>query len=136
MIEKIVFKEEAYQILGACFEVFKLKGSGFLESVYQECLAIEFSDSGIPFVEQSTIKLEYKGQELKQTYQPDFICFGKIIVEIKAVKKIADEHRAQVINYIKSTKMELGLLINFGHYPKLEHERFVNQSLSRFSRLS
>ncbi|UCG64505.1 MAG: GxxExxY protein [Deltaproteobacteria bacterium] len=129
---QIVFKEESYKIIGACFEVYKEKGNGFLEAVYQECLSIEFTEQGIPFVEKPILRLDYKGRELRQTYEPDFLCFEEIIVEIKAVKRLADEHRAQVINYLKATGKQLGLLVNFGHYPKIEHERFVNQSLSRF----
>jgi GxxExxY protein len=129
---QIVFKEESYKIIGACFEVYKEKGNGFLEAVYQECLSIEFTEQGIPFVEKPRLRLNYKTRELNQTYEPDFLCFEEIIVEIKAVKLLADEHRAQVINYLKATGKQLGLLVNFGHYPKIEHERFVNQSLSRF----
>lgn len=127
MDEGIVFKDESYRIVGACFEVYKEKGNGFLEGVYQECLAMEFSDQGIPFVEKPRPRLTYKGRELTQTYEPDFLCFDEIIVEIKAVKQLADEHRAQVINYLKSGEKQLGLLMNFGHYPKMENERFVNQ---------
>ena len=129
--ERIVFKEESYRIIGACFEVYKDKRNGFLETVYQECLAIEFGEQQIPFEEKPRLRLEYKGRPLKQEYEPDFLCFGQIIVEIKAVKKLTDEHRAQVINYLKATGKELGLLVNFGHYPKIEHERFVNQPFSR-----
>ena len=132
MKSALIHEEESYQILGACFEVYKEKGHGFLEAVYQECLAIEFEERGIPFVEQPNLKLEYKGRELKQRYQPDLLCYNKIIVEIKAVKHIVDDHRAQAINYLKATKKELCLLINFGHHPKTEHERFINQSLSSF----
>lgn len=136
MEDGILFKEESYKIVGACFEVYKDKGSGFLEAVYQECLALEFADQGIPFVEKPRLQLDYKGHELRQTYEPDFVCYDEIIVEVKAVKHLADEHRAQVINYLKATGKQLGLLVNFGHYPKIEHERFVNQPLSRVSRLS
>lgn len=88
---------------------------------------MELTQAGIPFEEQKELKLQYKGRELKQTYKPDFFCFDKIILEIKAVKNIADEHRAQIINYLKSTSMKLGLLVNFGHHPKIEYERFVNE---------
>ncbi len=123
----ILFKDESYAIMGACFEVYKEKGSGFLEAVYQECLVIEFSDQGVIFVEQPNLHLKYKGRPLKQGYRADFLCFNEIIVEIKAVRKLTDEHRAQTINYLKATDKRLGLLINFGHYPKLESERFVNQ---------
>jgi GxxExxY protein len=133
---QIVFKEESYRIIGACFEVYKQKGSGFLEAVYQECLAIEFGEQQIPFDEKPRLRLEYKGRLLNQQYEPDFLCFGEIVVEIKAVKALTNEHRAQVINYLKATGKPLGLLINFGHYPKIEHERFVNQPFSRLSRFS
>ena len=133
---EILFKEQSYLIMGACFEVYKDKGSGFLDAVYQECLAIEFRKQGIPFIEQPCLRLEYKGQGLKHTYEPDFLCFDEIIVEIKAVKQLLDEHRAQAINYLKSTGRQLALLVNFGHHPKLESERFLNQTLSRVSRIS
>ena len=81
----------------------------------------------IPFAEQSELSLDYKGRPLQQTYKPDFICFGKIIVEIKAVSKLADEHRAQVHNYLKTAGFKLGLLVNFGHYPKVEWERIIRE---------
>ena len=124
--DNVLFKDESFGIVGACFEVYKEKGRGFLEAVYQECLAIEFADRGIPFVEHPPLRLDYKGRALRQQYQPDFLCFEKIIVEIKAVRRLADEHRAQVINYLKATGKQLGLLVNFGHYPGVEHERFAN----------
>jgi GxxExxY protein len=121
----ILFKEEAYAIIGACFEVYNDKGCGFLEAVYQECLEIELELRGIPFQPQAELSLAYKGRRLKQHYYPDFLCFGKIIVEIKAVSELADEHRAQVHNYLKATGFRLGLLINFGHKGRLESERIV-----------
>ena len=122
----ILFKEESYRIVGACFEVYNELGSGFLEAVYQEALRREFQLQGIPFQEKPEIELYYKGERLDQTYQPDFLCFGQIIVELKAAKSLADDHRAQAINYLKATRKKLGLLVNFGHHPKLEHERLVN----------
>lgn len=124
----LIYKEESYRIMGACFEVYKDKGSGFVEPVYQECLSLELGFSYIPFIEQPDIKLTYKGRPLRQIYKPDFICSGAIIVEIKAVSRLADEHRAQVHNYLKATGFELGLLVNFGHYPKVEYERIVRQA--------
>ncbi len=127
MTGEIVYKEESYRIVGACFEVYKEKGTGFLEAVYQECLAMEFDSSAIPYEEKMDLKIHYKGQALKQFYQPDFFCFDRIIVEIKAVKQLGDEHRAQIVNYLKSTGVKLGLLVNFGHHQGLEHERFVNE---------
>ena len=125
-MEDYLYKEETYKILGACFEVYNEKGCGFLEPVYQECLEVELSLQGIPFNAQPSLALEYKGQLLKRTYEPDFICFDKIIVEIKSVSALADEHRAQMLNYLHATGLQVGLLINFGHFPKLEYERMVN----------
>ena len=136
MTGEIVYKEESYRIVGACFEVYKEKGTGFLEAVYQECLAMEFASSAIPYEEKIDLELDYKGQALKQFYRPDFFCFGRIIVEIKAVKQLGDEHRAQIVNYLKSTGVKLGLLVNFGHYPQLEYERFVNERLISISCIS
>jgi len=121
----IVFAEESYAIMGACFEVYKEKGNGFLESVYQECLEIELEQRGIPFVAQQPLLLSYKGRQLKQTYSPDFICHDAIIVELKAVSRLADEHRSQVHNYLRATRLKLGLLVNFGHHPHLQYERIV-----------
>ncbi|QDS94509.1 hypothetical protein FF011L_32880 [Roseimaritima multifibrata] len=123
----IVFKDESYRIMGACFEVYKEKGCGFLESVFQECLSLEFGFSEIAFLEHPELKLSYKGKPLRQVFKPDFLCFGKIILEIKAVSSLNDDHRAQVHNYLKATNLELGLLVNFGHYPKVEYERIVRQ---------
>ena len=121
----ILYKDESYQIMGACFEVYKDKGAGFLEPVYDDCLEIEFELVGIPFKPQLELELRYKGRLLKHKYIPDFMCYDKIIIELKAVKALTDEHRAQVHNYLKATGLRLGLLVNFGHYPKLEYERIV-----------
>ena len=122
---EILYKEESYRVMGACFEVYKEKGCGFLEAVYQECLELELGWQGIPFRPQAELKLAYKGHPLKQVYYPDFICFDKIIVEIKAVSALVDENRAQLHNYPKATGYRLGLLVNFGHYPKAEYERII-----------
>jgi len=121
----IVHKLESFEIMGACFEVYKEKGNGFLESVYQECLEIEFAGRKIPFKIQPELSLTYKGHLLKSKFKPDFICYDKIVVELKAVTALSNEHRAQVQNYLRATGMKLGLLVNFGHYPKLEYERIV-----------
>ena len=121
----LLYEKETYALLGACFEVYKEKGCGFLEGVYQECLEIEFRSQDIPFVPQPQLELSYKGQVLRQRYQPDFLCFGIIVVEIKAVTALCDQHRAQLHNYSKATGHRLGLLANFGHHPKLEHERII-----------
>ena len=119
------YEEESYRIRGAIFEVYREMGCGFLEAVYQECLERELGKQGIPFVAQRELALYYKSERLEQTYKPDFICFERIIVELKAVKELVGEHRAQVHNYLKATDLELGLLANFGHYPKAEIERIV-----------
>jgi GxxExxY protein len=122
---EVIFKEESYRLMGACFEVYKEMGCGFLEAVYQECLELEFQAQGLPFRSQAELGLNYKGQSLKQKYIPDFILFEKIVVEIKALKDLDDTHRSQVHNYLKATGHRLGLLVNFGHYPKVEWERIV-----------
>ena len=125
MESNIIYKEESYRIMGACFEVYKEKGCGFVEPVYQECLEMELGLQGILFQPQVGLALAYKGRPLKQKYVPDFICFEKIILEIKAVSQLNDEHRAQVHNYLRATGYKLGLLVNFGYYPGVEHERIV-----------
>jgi GxxExxY protein len=116
---ELIHGDEVYKILGACFEVYNEKGCGFLEPVYQECLEIELHLQQIPFTAQAALALNYKGHRLKHVYEPDFQCFRKVVLEIKAVSKLADEHRAQVINYLHAAAFEVGLLVNFGHYPKL-----------------
>ena len=122
---EVVFKDESYQIMGACFEVYKEKGCGFAEAVYQECLEIEFELQGLSFKAQSELHLTYKGKPLKQKFIPDFILFEKIVVELKAVSELTDGHRAQVHNYLRASGFRLGLLVNFGHFPKVEYERIV-----------
>ena len=121
----LLFESESYAIRGAIFEVYREMGSGFLEAVYQECMTKELRHKKIPFAAQPELKLSYKGERLEQVYRPDFICFDEIIVEIKAVKGLCDEHRAQLHNYLKATGLRLGFLVNFGHYPKVEIERIV-----------
>jgi GxxExxY protein len=124
-VTEIIYKDESYKIMGACFEVYKEMGCGFLEAVYQECLEIELANRGILFRPQAELTLRYKGQPLKQVYAPDFLCWEKIVLEIKAVSELAPEHRAQVHNYLHATGYKLGLLVNFGHYPKVDYERIV-----------
>jgi GxxExxY protein len=124
-VSNILYKLESFEIMGACFEVYKEKGSGFVESVYQECLEMELGDRKIPFKAQVELALNYKGRPLKSKFKPDFICYYKIVLELKAVSGLTDEHRAQVQNYLRATSMRLALLVNFGHYPKLEYERIV-----------
>jgi GxxExxY protein len=127
----IIYKEESYKIIGACFEVYKNKGCGFTEPVYHKCLKVEFTMQNIPFVSQPEISLEYKGTVLDKYFQPDFICYDKIIVEIKALSRLADENRAQALNYLNATGFDLALLVNFGHFPKIEYERFGSKNKYR-----
>jgi GxxExxY protein len=118
-------KDETYQILGACFEVYNEKECGFTEPIYQQCLEIELGLKSIPFAAQKSFRIEYKGHTLNKTFEPDFISFGTVIIEIKAVSKLCDNHRSQVLNYLNATGIQVGLLVNFGHFPKLEYERIV-----------
>lgn len=123
--EKILYKEEVYAIQGAIFEVYREMGCGFLEAVYQECLERELRLREVSFVSQKELLLAYKGEPLEQRYKPDFIFYDKIIVELKAVSELANEHKAQLFNYLKASGLRLGLLVNFGHYPKAQIERIV-----------
>ncbi len=129
MKEHLPFADETYRILGACFEVYNELGCGFLEPVYQECLSIEFQAANIPFAAQKILNLTYKGESIDKKYVVDFVCFGNILVEIKAASRLIGEHRAQTLNYLHAGDFDVGLLVNFGHYPKLEHDRFLNRRL-------
>jgi GxxExxY protein len=108
---EIVYKQESYAIMGACFEVYNEKGCGFLEPVYQECLLIEFEHQRIPAVAKPMLTLSYRNQVLTQFYAPDFICFEKIVLELKSASSLVDAHRAQVLNYSNATGFDLGLLV-------------------------
>lgn len=121
----LLFRDESFAIRGACFEVYRELGAGFLESVYQACLELELGEREIPFLSQPILDIRYKGIEIRPTFQPDLVCFGEIIVELKAVTALADAHRAQGHNYLKATGYRLGLLVNFGHQPKAQIERIV-----------
>lgn len=116
---------EVFRIQGAVFEVSKVMGPGFLEAVYHECLALELAARGIPFRSKPLLALSYKGAALQQTYSPDFVCFGTVIVELKAGRELAPEHRAQVLNYLRATGLRLGLLVHFGHSTKARVERLI-----------
>ena len=121
----IVYSKESYDIIGAAFEVYNTMGHGFLEAVYQECLEIEFKKRGIPYEREKDIKIFYNGIELQQTYRADFLCYDKIIVELKAVSALDGAHRAQVYNYLRATGYKLGILLNFGCSDGLEKDRIV-----------
>jgi GxxExxY protein len=111
---ELLFKVEVYAIIGAAMEVHKILGCGFLEPVYQEALEIELRNRDIPFEAQKQLPIYYKDQQLEKTYVPDFISFGEIIIEIKALNRLSSTEESQLLNYIKAANFRLGLLINFG----------------------
>jgi GxxExxY protein len=121
----LLYGDLSYAINGAAFLVYNKLGPGFLEAVYQEALEIEFKRRIIPYEREKELKIRYDGIELKQTYKADFVCFGKIIVELKAVSALDDAHRSQVYNYLHATGYKLGLLLNFGCAEELEYQRIV-----------
>ena len=116
--------ERTYRIIGCAMEVHKELGCGFLEAVYQEALGKEFSYQGIPFEPQPVIRIAYKGKPLDKTYQPDFVCYEEVIIEIKAISSLSGIEEAQLINYLKATGLKVGLLINFGA-KSVEYKRLV-----------
>jgi GxxExxY protein len=126
----LIYREEVYAIVGACFEVYNEMGSGFLEDVYQESLERELEFRKIPFEAKPKLPIYYKGKLLSKKYEPDFVAYSKIIMEIKAVKALTDEHRAQVHNYLKASNFQVGLLVNFGRPTALEYERIIYTRLS------
>lgn len=123
-----LYPDETYAIVGASMEVHKFLGPGFSEAVYQEALAIEFERQGIPFEKEKAIIVQYKDDELHNTFRADFVCYHDIIVELKALESTTLEHRSQVINYLKATGFKLGLLINFGER-QLYRRRIINTSI-------
>ncbi len=116
--------ERTYKIIGAAMEVHKELGNGFLEPVYQEALQKEFQLQGIPYQSQPDVQIIFKGEPLKKRYQPDFVCYEKIIVEIKALSQLTKNEEAQILNYLKAAKLSPGLLINFGA-KSLQYKRFA-----------
>ena len=125
----ILYKDESYKIIGAAMIVHNEIGSGFLEAVYQEALENEFVFQCIPYKREIPLPIFYKGKLLSKSYVADFVCYDKIIVELKAASSLSSEHRAQVINYLKAAKFKLGLLVNFGEN-KLKYERLIRADSS------
>ena len=121
----LLLAEETFAVRGAAYEVYKVLRDGFLEAVYHDCLALELTARDIPFEPTPRLSLTYKGATLAATYSPDSVCFDRLIVELKAVKAIAPEHRAQTINYLKATGLRVGLLVNFGSSDGVQIERFA-----------
>ena len=122
--DDLQYKEEVHEIVGAAMAIHRYFGCGFTEKVYQDALEIEFVNRNIPSVREAELHIDYNGQELASTFKPDFICYDKIIVELKAVKELDDMHRSQAINYAKVAGCDMALLVNFGE-ASLKFERFV-----------
>lgn len=121
----LIYQNESYAIRGAAMRVYNLLGSGFLEAVYQEALEIELDKRHVPYEKEKELDVYYDGIRLGKKYVADFVCYDKIIIELKAVKELDDSHRSQIYNYLKATGFKLGFLINFGKYDELQIERKV-----------
>jgi GxxExxY protein len=123
-VVKLIYKDEAYKVIGACMEVHRVLGSGFLEPVYQEALGDEMDHRELLFRREAELRIIYKAKTMDKRYFADFICYDKLLLELKSVKELLREHEAQVFNYLKATGLKLGLLVNFGK-PSLEYKRIV-----------
>jgi len=122
---ELIFKEEVFAIVGAAIEVHRELGPGFLEAVYQEAMEVELRERGIPFEAQKPLRISYKGKMLNKEYCADLVCYGQLIVELKALDRLSGNEEAQILNYLKATGLRVGVLINFGSHGKLEWKRFV-----------
>jgi len=122
---ELVLKEEVYQVIGAAMDVYYQLGRGFLEPIYQEAFEIELGRRRVPFEPRQELTIDYKGHPLKKKYVPDLICFDQIIVELKALDRLTGVEEAQLLNYMKMTRMRVGLLINFGSQVRLEWKRYI-----------
>ena len=118
-----LYNDEGYAIIGAAQKVYNTLGSGFVEAIYQDALEVEFKRRNIPYEREKELYIYYDGIRLDKTFKPDFICYKKIIVEIKAVMELDNMNRSHVYNYLKASQMKVGYLFNFGSYPELEFER-------------
>jgi len=121
---ELIYKEEVYEIIGRCMQVHNILGHGFAEVVYKDDLEIEFSDDEIPYQREKEYDIEYKNRLLPRKYNADFVVFDKIILEVKCVSELTDEHTAQVINYLRVSRNRVGLLVNFSR-GKIEYKRLV-----------
>ena len=122
---ELVLKEEVYEVIGAAMDVYYQLGRGFLEPIYQEAFQIELDRRGLPFEPQKELTIEYKGQPLEKKYVADLVCFDQIIVELKALERLTGVDEGQLLNYMRMTRMRVGLLINFGSRVRLEWKRYV-----------
>ena len=125
MEERILFKEESYQIIGICMNIHSTLGGGFLEAVYSEVLEMEFKKNNIQFEKEKKLEIYFNGEKLNKTYRADFLCFDEIILEIKSVNFLHENFSSQLLNYLKATNKKLGILINFGE-KSLKYKRIVN----------
>ena len=123
-MDEFLYKDEGYKIIGCFYAVYNTLGSGFLESVYQEALSKEFDKNNIPYVRESKLEVFYNEDKLKKFFKADFICFEKIIVEVKAQKFVTKSDLDQVVNYLTATRMKIGYLVNFGA-PQLYYKRLI-----------
>ena len=123
--EEELLKDEGYALMGAAFEVYNHLGPGFLEEVYQEAMELELAARGIPFTSKPRLQVIFKEQLLKKHYEADLLVSSEIVVELKAVRAIAPEHEAQLLNELKATRKRVGYLINFGAAPRLQWSRRV-----------
>ena len=123
-MSKIIYKDESYKVINACMEVHRRLGNGFLEAVYQEALIVEFGILNIPYEVEKELPIFYRKAVLRKKYCADFVCCDKIILELKALSQLTKEHESQVINYLKATGYQLGILVNFGK-SSLEYKRLV-----------
>jgi GxxExxY protein len=122
---QLVFQEETYAVLGAAIEVHKELGSGFLEGVYQDAMELELADRKVDFEPRKKLAVCYKGKPLRKAYEADLVCFGKIIMELKALDRLSGKEEAQILNYLKASGLKVGLLINFGSHGRLEWRRLI-----------
>ena len=126
--EEYLFKEEGYQLMAAAFDVYNELGAGFLKEVYHEALALEFTARGIPFVSKPRLQIRFKGRFLQKYYDADFLVHSGVAVELKAVRTLAPEHEAQLLNELKAAQLRVGYLVNFGSSPRLQWARRVDSS--------
>ena len=124
----LLYEEESYSIIGAAIAVHQELGNGFLEAVYQEALEKEFQIRNIPYKREVPLTIYYKNEPLNKFYAADFICYDRIIVELKALSAITNEHKAQVLNYLKASRLNLGIIMNFGKQ-SLEHKRIIKEKI-------
>ena len=122
---ELLLKEEVYGVVGAAIEVHRQLGPGFLEAVYQEAMEIELAERAIPFEPQKELFIHYKSRPLTKTYVADLLCRNQIIVELKALSRLSGHEEAQVLNYLKATRLRVGLLVNVGSFGRLQWKRFV-----------